>query len=63
MRYLHFYPDFFGYVGKLLDEKAKGNFKIMTSQTRTQAITTNCQVPQGVNLYDQLIMRNVFLQK
>ena len=28
LRYLHFYPDIFGYVGKRLDKKAELNFKI-----------------------------------
>ena len=28
VKYLHFCPDFFGYVGKPFDEKAKVNFKI-----------------------------------
>ena len=28
LRYLHFYPDNFGYAGKRLDKKAEVNFKI-----------------------------------
>ena len=28
LRYLHFCPDFFGYVGKRLDQKTKVDFKI-----------------------------------
>ena len=40
LRYLNFSPDFFGYVGKQFDKKAK--FKtFMTSQTGTRTIAIN----------------------
>ena len=39
LRYLNFYPDFFGHVGKRLDEKAKINLKFVMSQSEKQTIT------------------------
>ena len=36
LKYLHFCPDFFGYIEKWLDKKGKFNFKIydVTDQTK-----------------------------
>ena len=48
-RYLHFCPEFFVYVGKGFDKKAKVNFKtyeVTSLNTSNQLQYTYCQISQ-----------------